>query len=133
MKKIVWTFLLFIINFNFCNADEFSDINKKEADCINKTSSTYQMALCTQKAMTEWENQINNYYRLILNNKLVEKKFVEQSQKEWLEYKISNYKMINQLEKMQGTMYLNIASGFKREVLKNRAIELRAYYLTIIE
>lgn len=133
MKKIVWTLLLFIINLNFCIADEFSDIDKKEADCINKTSSTYQMTLCTQKAMNEWENQINNYYHLILNNKLVEKEFVEQSQKKWLEYKISNYKMINQLEKMQGTMYLNIASGFKREILKNRAIELRSYYLTIIE
>ncbi len=133
MKKIVWTFLFCLINFNFCIADEFSDIDKKETDCINKTSSTYQMTLCTQKAMTEWENQINNYYRLLLNNKLIEKKFVEQSQKKWLEYKISNYKMINQLEKIQGTMYLNVVNGFKKEVLKNRAIELRSYYLIRIE
>ncbi len=133
MKKIVWTFLIFIINFTFCVADEFSDIDKNEIDCINKTSSTYQMTICTQKAMTDWEKQINNYYHLLLNNKFVEKKFVEQSQYNWLKFKISNYKMINQLEKKQGTMYLNIASGFKREVLKNRAIELRAYYLTIIE
>lgn len=133
MKKIVWTFLIFIINFTFCVADEFSDIDKNEIDCINKTSSTYQMTICTQKAMTDWEKQINNYYHLLLNNKFVEKKFVEQSQYNWLKFKISNYKMINQLEKNQGTMYLNIASGFKREVLKNRAIELRAYYLTIIE
>ena len=133
MKKIVWTILIFIINFTFCVADEFSDIDKNEIDCINKTSSTYQMTICTQKAMTDWEKQINNYYHLLLNNKFVEKKFVEQSQYNWLKFKISNYKMINQLEKKQGTMYLNIASGFKREVLKNRAIELRAYYLTIIE
>ena len=133
MKKIVWTFLIFIINFTFCVADEFSDIDKNEIDCINKTSSTYQMTICTQKAMTDWEKQINNYYHLLLNNKFVEKKFVEQSQYNWLKFKISNYKMINQLEKKQGTMYLNIASGFKREVLKNRAIELGAYYLTIIE
>ena len=55
--------------------------------------------------MTEWENQINNYYRLLLNNKLIEKKFVEQSQKKWLEYKISNYKMINQLVEMLYMLY----------------------------
>lgn len=41
--------------------------------------------------------------------------------------------MINQLEKIQGTMYLNVVNGFKREVLKNRAIELRSYYLIRIE
>ena len=34
MKKVVWTFLLCIINFIFCITDEFRDIDKKETDCI---------------------------------------------------------------------------------------------------
>ena len=135
MKKLLVLLLFCFMAILTACADVSSDIDGKEEQCINKVKSTDAMLICTNAAQEAWENELDKYYGLLKKTLDEEDKVVlEKAQKAWLEYKENQFDLINSviLEK-QGTMYINAASGYRRRLVKQRAIELRTFYKTITE
>ena len=56
------------------------------------------------------------------------------SQTSWDNYKNKDYELINSVVSYkQGTMYLNIREGWRTEIVKQRALNLREYLNTLKE
>lgn len=114
---------------NDSSIENVNPIDKAESDCMNIDYSTIGMLNCTQTAIDSWNNQIAkdiNLLKEILdendNNLLVT------SQQDWEKYNKSTNDFIKSLIiKKQGTMYVNVSSGLIREIVKQRALNLREY------
>lgn len=135
VKKILFSIccicLLSIVVF----ADEINPIDKAEDACISKTSSTDAMLKCTAIAYDSWDKEMNKYYNLLMKKLSTEQKSeLLRAQKSWLAYRDNNFTFINNsIREKQGTMYLNVASGERREIVKQRALQLKEYYSIISE
>jgi len=56
------------------------------------------------------------------------------AQKSWLSFRDNGFTFVNSsIREKQGTMYLNVASGERREIVKQRALQLKEYYSIISE
>ena len=104
------------------------DIDKTELECINNTSDTHIMNKCTYTAMVAWENEIND---ALLNLRSINKenyKKIIHSQKYWEKYKDSEFRAIDAFcSNVDGTMYKNVSTGLKKDIVKRRAIQLNEY------
>lgn len=117
-------------------ADETHPINKAEQKCLDKSQSTADMLKCTNKAYDAWDKEMNKYYNLLMKKLPVKQKSeLLKAQKTWLAFRDNNQKFITTSiwNGKQGTMYLPIASGENMEVVKQRALQLKSYYLTIFD
>lgn len=134
MNKI--TFLLLI----FCSVSIFSQdkdqqenfIDVAESKCLDKKEiSNAEMRKCSIKARESWDKELNKYYNL-LASKLPKDAFeiLKASQKEWIIYRDKEFKFITKFyfEVKEGTMWYNIAENKKKEIVKNRALELQMYF-----
>ena len=135
IKKILFSIicicLLSVVSF----ADEVNPIDKAEDACISKTSSTADMLRCTNIAEIAWDKEMNKYYNLLMKKLSPEQKNeLLKAQKSWLGFRYNSFTFINNsIREKQGTMYLNVASGHRREIVKQRALQLKEYYNIISE
>ena len=97
---------------------------------IDSNMTTAGMNNCTNIATDEWDKEMNKYYKLLidsLNNN--EKEKLKEAQRQWLTYRdkelIFSYEMYGNKD---GTMWTNVSTGRHLEIVKQRAIELKAYY-----
>lgn len=85
----------------------------------------------TIKSRKSWDKQLNKYYGL-LKTKLPKEAFevLKESQKQWMNYHDKEYLFIYKFyyEVKDGTMWYAIAENKKKEIVKERAIELKEYY-----
>ena len=108
-------------------------IDKIEEDCISDKSSTQEMSECTFKAIDAWNKEIEKNLALLKNITSKEDfEKIQLSQKNWESYRDSEIVVYNLIQKKEGTMFQNVSAGFKRELIKQRAIELKSLYKTLM-
>ena len=108
-------------------------IDKMEEICLSNKSSTQEMNECTFKAINAWNKEIEKY--LVLLKNITSKDDFENiqiSQKNWEKFRDSEIVVYNLIQQKEGTMFQNISTGFKRELIKQRAIELKSLYETLM-
>lgn len=148
MKKVILSIITISILSTGCvfnNTSTSSDVNiavkneqkflidKIEEDCISNKSSTQEMNECTFKSIDLWNKEIEKNLALLKNITSKEDfKKIQLSQKNWEFYRDSEIVVYNLIQKKQGTMFQNVSAGFKRELIKQRAIKLKSLYETLI-
>ena len=108
-------------------------IDKMEEICLSNKSSTQEMNECTFKAMDDWNKEIEKYLALLKNiTSKDDFENIQISQKNWEKFRDSEIVVYNLIQQKEGTMFQNISTGFKRELIKQRAIELKSLYETLM-
>lgn len=136
IKKILFTFIFAIFLVLPVLATQVELIDKNEDACMQKAISTADMLKCTTIANTAWDKEMNKYYKLLMKKlPTAQKNDLLKAQKSWLLFRDNDASFVNNSirDSRQGTMYINIAGGERRELVKQRAIQLRNYYQIISE
>lgn len=108
-------------------------IDRIEENCLSNKSSTQEMNECTFKAMDAWNKEIEKYLALLKHiTSKDDFENIQLSQKNWEIYRDSEVIVYNLIQQKEGTMYQNVSAGFKRELIKQRAIELKSLYETLM-
>ena len=135
MKKIVLFSFAFFMLIPAAFSGGIHPIDKAEKKCIDETSSTSVMLKCTTTAQNAWQKEIDTNIKL-LKKVMPKDKYsaLTKSQNDWEKFQKSEFGLINSIfEQKQGTMYINVSSGFRREIVKQRALDLKQYYDAFME
>ncbi|WP_281636679.1 lysozyme inhibitor LprI family protein [Flavobacterium marginilacus] len=134
MKRTLSVFFMFLSFFAISQTQKKNEksIDKIESNCLNKSEiSNAEMCNCTIKARESWDKELNKYYGL-LKTKLPKEAFeiLKESQKQWINYRDKEYLFISKFyyEVKEGTMWFAVAENKKKEIVKERALELEEYY-----
>lgn len=133
MKKLVSLLFIFLsVSIFSQNKNQQNFIDIEESKCFDKQDiSNAEMRKCSIKARESWDKELNKYYNL-LASKLPKDAFeiLKFSQKEWIIYRDKEFKFITKFyfEVKKGTMWYNIAENKKKEIVRNRALELQMYF-----
>ena len=121
-------------------ADETAKIEKHKIDkeletCMDKNPSTAGMVECIEKAIKQWDEELNKNYKLLSGVLDREGQAnLKKAQLEWIKFRDAEIKMIGSVySKKEGTMYVPMSCDSVMEITKKRALELKAYYELIIE
>lgn len=134
MKRILLVIFTLLSFFTFSQNQIKNEnlIDKAETICLEKNDiSNTEICSCILKATESWDKELNRYYGL-LKIKLPKEAFetLKESQKQWMNYRDKEYLFISKFyyEVNTGTMWYPIAENMKKEIVKERAIELEKYY-----
>lgn len=134
MKYLFFGPLFFIYSFIFgqIRPQEYL-IDKQLKTCLDsmENQSTVGMIGCTENALNSWDIEMNKYYKLLSDTLLSanEKQRLKSAQKKWIEFRDLEFSFIEiAYSNLQGSMWSVVMSGKKLEVVKQRALELKAYY-----
>lgn len=134
MKKLVSLLFIFlsVSIFSQNKNQQENVIDIEESKCFDKQDiSNADMRKCSIKARESWDKELNKFYSL-LASKLPKDAFeiLKASQKEWVIYRDKEFKFITKFyfEVKEGTMWYNIAENKKKEIVKNRTLELQMYF-----
>ena len=133
MKKFyLKSLILCILCSGCCNKtqqENLYNIDIAEQKCISKVDSTDLINQCSLKAIDAWYEEINKYLILLKSLSTSENYLnIQKSQQEWEKYRDAEFLVINSIIEKQGTMYQNTIIALKKEIIKNRAIELKRLY-----
>ncbi len=141
MKTILSILILILINLNPLTAQNFHDededrINSELLDCMEEHQDTHGTSVCIIIAKDEWDKVLNKYYKL-LKAELSDdgKKSLLEAQREWLKMRDKEYIFVEQLYNIEtggGTMYTPIYLLKEKDIVKDRALELKYYYKNLI-
>lgn len=134
MKNIISSILLFlsISIFSQSKTQQENLIDLTESKCLDKKDiSNAEMRNCTIQATQSWDKELNKYYDL-LQNKLPKETFqaLKESQKQWMIFRDKEFAFISKFyfELKEGTMWHIVAENRKKEIVKNRTLELKMYF-----
>lgn len=134
MKNILTLIIVFlsVLVFSQSKNQQENVIDIEESKCFDKQDiSNADMRKCSIKARESWDKELNKFYSL-LASKLPKDAFeiLKASQKEWVIYRDKEFKFITKFyfEVKEGTMWYNIAENKKKEIVKNRTLELQMYF-----
>lgn len=134
MKKLVSLLFIFlsVSIFSQNKNQQENVIDIEESKCFDKQDiSNAEIRKCTIKARDSWDKELNKFYNLFAS-KLPKDVFeiLKASQKEWIIYRDKEFKFITKFyfEVKEGTLWYNIAENKKKEIVKNRALELQMYF-----
>lgn len=102
------------------------NIDDSLARCKNVASATQDISECYQTAMKAWDVELNNQYKLLLNDqsKIAQAK-LKIAQRGWVKYKDDYFLAINAFyQQEQGTVWGLVAAETKLNVIKEKAIDL---------
>ena len=90
------------------------------------------MSECSYNAMDSWFKEIDKYIGL-LKNVTSEEDYnnILNAQIKWKEYQEAEFKAVSILINKQGTIFQNFLSGKERELVKQRALDLKFFYETL--
>lgn len=133
MKKIA---LLGLILF-LCGSSVLSyQIDDIEEQCLANSKNNEDMIKCTKIAQESWQKEIDKNYsslKSLMNRKDFDN--LKQSQKEWEQFKKSEFDSIESVIKSRensvNTVFLY--EDFKKGILKQRAITLFEYNQVILD
>lgn len=121
-------------------AEETAKVEKHKIDkeletCMDKNPSTAGMVECIEKAIKQWDEELNKNYKLlsgVLDGEGQEN--LKKAQLEWIKFRDAEIKMIGSVySKKEGTMYVPMSCDSVMEITKKRALELKSYYELITE
>ena len=113
---------------------EKNPIDIRLDNCLNADSNYANINLvkCEIKALEEWDAELNKTYKEFkdaLDPSLQEN--LRDAQRKWVTYKESETQFMDAMyEKMEGTMWQIVIVDRQKEVIRQRAIELKNYYDT---
>ena len=144
MKKKILKTLLF--SFSLCLLlssqqvlahDEIDHpLNESLDKCLEKDSSTAGTHQCLDTIEPQWDAELNKYYKLLGGDQNVE---LRKAQQAWIAYRKAKTEWINKKYELiyqqngGGTMYSLMAHGEVFEIVKDRALELKADYEALHE
>ena len=133
-KTITFILTLFVFNVAFSQNEQSHRLDDIYKECCNKKHGDYGALSCAIDVSKEWNNEINKYYKGLMNvldsnaqNDL------KQAQEQWLTYRDLEYKFSESLHNMDGTMYSRMRVQRNMEISRTRALELKSYYWTRTE
>lgn len=118
---------------NETDKKRLSEEEKFIQKCLNENYTTIGMSDCMYKAIDKWNKKIDKNL-LLLKNTLSEDdyKLLKISQQKWIEYKNSQWQLFESvLNKQTGTIYHNILSADKADLVKQRADMLNGLYFEL--
>jgi uncharacterized protein YecT (DUF1311 family) len=106
------------------------DIRLEKCHSIDSNQTTYGMINCEIIARDEWDLEMNKYYKLLMDSlKTEERVKLKAAQISWLTYRDKEKEFSGTMYyNMQGTMWRIAAAGRSCEIVRQRALELKAYY-----
>lgn len=108
-------------------------IDKMEENCLSNKSSTQEINECTFKAIDAWNKEIEKHLASLKNiTSKDDFEKIQLSQKNWETYRDSELVVYNLIQQKEGTMFQNVSTGFKRELIKQRALEMKSLYETLM-
>jgi len=138
---MVKSFVLFVSIMLICSTSYAqTDIKPYKIDsvlskCIGKNNSDPGMSDCLQKAESNWDKELNKYYKLLLTKlDSVGQKNLRESQREWIVYKDKEVNFFSEVfSKKDGTMWNLLIADKRMQIIRQRAIELSDYYETLTQ
>ena len=132
MKKLTVIFTFFVI---FGVSRLFAQDTPHPIDvyldsCMEKNPSTMGMTKCTDEAAKMWDEELNKYYKILMNVLDDESaKALKSAEVQWIAFKEKEFANIDLMySKMDGTMYIPMHSYAKLDIIKARALQLKDYY-----
>lgn len=105
-------------------------IEKRCQQCMDKDSSTAGMIECNDKEYADWDAELNRSYSglmKILDEK--QKAALKTSQIQWLKFRDLDFVASGAIyDSMDGTMYLPMRVASRTRLVRDRALQLLAYY-----
>ena len=118
------------------NADEnLHPIEVKMNNCIDKNPSTHGVTGCLDTAYTEWDAELNKFYKLLTGIvDPTQKNALRDAERAWLAYRDKEFALLELLYKSkEGTMFQPMLMYDKVTVVKKRALELEDHYKLLTE
>ena len=139
MKTKFILFLFFaaiIVNTTFVQAQtkEYR-IDSTLGKCTAKNASDAGMITCLQKAETDWDKELNKYYKLLLIKlDTSQQKKCRDSQRQWLIYKDKEVNFFTDIfSKKDGSMWNLLIADKRMQIIRQRVVELIGYYETLTQ
>jgi uncharacterized protein YecT (DUF1311 family) len=128
--KYILTILLLILAFDGPILAQETSIDKFESNCSDKNPSTQGINECIDKAMTMWDKDLNKYYKLLMGKLNKQQRIqLQKAQIQWLKFRDEEYKnIITIYGAMEGTIYQNFIMWSKRDIVKQRTLQLKKFY-----
>ncbi|WP_462255215.1 lysozyme inhibitor LprI family protein [Ferruginibacter sp.] len=134
--KLLLFFVTIIFTTTFVKAQtkEYK-IDSTLEKCIAKDVSDAGMINCLQKAETDWDKELNKYYKLLLIKlDTSEQKKCRDSQRQWLIYKEKEVNFFTDVfSKKDGSLWNLLIADKRMQITRLRAKELIAYYETLTQ
>ena len=132
LMKSIFVFLSFIFSISAIHCqEEKHDIDIWLSNCLQDSSSTSGMRGCTIEAGKKWDDELNKYYQLLMNELPEDKKaFLKEAQRSWITFRDKERIFISAyyFEVKQGTMWHPISDHEDMELTRSRALQLRKWY-----
>lgn len=110
-------------------------IDKELDACMEKNPSTAGMVECIEKAIKQWDDELNKNYKLLSG--VLDKagqENLKKTQLEWIKFRDAEIKLLSSVySKKEGTMYVPMSCDSVMVITKKRALELKSYYELITE
>ncbi|MFA5405065.1 MAG: lysozyme inhibitor LprI family protein [Ignavibacteria bacterium] len=138
MKKgfFIFVFVMLFVSVKLYSQDTQHPIDKYLDSCFKINDyTTMGMVNCTEEAIQMWDDELNKYYKLLMNILDDESvKTLKASELQWIEFKDKEMKNIEKIySKMEGTMYIPMKYYAKMEVIKTRALQISDFYNLLTE
>ncbi len=107
----------------------------QECLAIAENQTTYGMIECANRAYESWDAELNRIYKQLMGIlQPKEKERLKAAQRNWLAWKNSEFEFSGLMHNnLGGSMWKIVAAERANQVIKQRTLELQAYYDTIVE
>jgi len=136
MKKsiLIFTCLIILLFSSALFAEDKHPIDIEEEKCLNKDLTTAGMANCSYEAREKWDKELNRYYKLLFTVLNEQKKAkLKESQLAWIKFRDLEFENIENMYPQDASMYIPIRQSDKSDIVKQRALQLKAYYEALKE
>ncbi len=112
-------------------------IDSAYAEClaIEENQTTYGMIECAGRAYEAWDAELNRMYKQLMGAlQPAEKEKLKAAQRNWLAWRNSEAEFSGLMHNnLGGSMWRIVAAERATAIVKQRALELQAYYETMVE
>ena len=104
-------------------------IDKMLEACLDKNSTTAGMVDCISKADDRWDKELNRVYAELMKRLSPDARAkLKEAQVQWLKFRDSEFQLQGEIfSKLEGTMYIPMSADSQMQVVKKRALDLKAY------
>jgi uncharacterized protein YecT (DUF1311 family) len=130
IRKLFPLFLLLLLPvIAHAQEETVHPIDKALEACTDKNPSTNGTIQCTARAQEMWDKELNRSYNGLMGQLNPQGKLsLKAAQLDWLKYRDAEFKLIDNLySNLQGTMYLPMLAWDQMNIVKKRALQLKAY------
>ncbi|MFD1802953.1 lysozyme inhibitor LprI family protein [Mixta tenebrionis] len=101
-------------------------IDKQLENCKMQANTTVENSQCYVKATRQWDDELNNQYRLLLKDQTESaRQKIRAAQRSWIQYKESyNEAIAAYYQQQQGSIWPLVAAEARMNVIRDKAIDL---------